>query len=198
MKAELSSLVSVQIGYQHRERLEQWSEGNYRFIQIKDFDDHRQLLQGQLFRVTPKRIEERYIVKQGDVLFLSRGHKLFASAVTDPLKDTIAAYYFYILRLETPHLLPEYLAWYINQQPAQAFLETNMRGSYMKMIPKHAIGHLPVEIPSLDTQRRILALNNLRIQEQELVNEISRKRNQLVEHLCLRATHYVPTGGTND
>src|SRR2546423_12829470 len=97
MKAKLSDIAEIRSGYQFREKVEHDPDGWVPVIQIRDLTDDFRLRTEDLIRVSMERTEP-YLVGQGDVLFLARGHRLGAAAVTEPLVGTIATGYFFILR----------------------------------------------------------------------------------------------------
>src|SRR3990172_10295176 len=100
MKAMLKRLARVQIGYQQWGRIVPDPKGVCQIIQIKDLDDQCALRTEGFYRITPEGANhERYQVNQGDVLFLSRGNRNSATAVDVNLQNTIAAGYFFILKL---------------------------------------------------------------------------------------------------
>jgi hypothetical protein len=187
VKAKVNEIAEIQIGYQSRGRIYLDPEGTHRIIQMKDFDECRRLGIENLTLFRPEREPERYLVGQGNVLFLSRGQKNFACAVTRPLNDTVAASYFFILRLSRDDILPEYLAWYINQVPAQEYLYSiAKRGSHMPIVPKAAFEALQVSVPPLTTQKKIVEIEKLLGQEQAIEDELFFKRELLIRALCLK------------
>ena len=141
-----------------------------------------------MYKINLKRSVDRYLVNMGDVLFLSRGHRNFATAIDIPMKNTIAAGHFFILKFDTLKILPEYLAWYINQPPAQKFLKSMAkRGSHMPIIGKSEFEQLKVNIPPLQVQEKIIKLSKLLQQEDELLEKIKEKRGQIIQSICLNA-----------
>jgi hypothetical protein len=183
----LSEIAKVQIGYQHRGHIERASEGTHRIIQPKDISELGTLDASDLYSFTPRNDPARYQVTRGDILFLSRGQRCFAVPITDHLADTVATYYFYILRLNPGKVEPEYLAWYINQPPAQRFLESRMRGSHMLMIPKASFEQLEIEIPVITTQRGIIELERLQRREESCLTKLIDARQRLVQGVSLKA-----------
>src|ERR1043166_2087053 len=69
-------------------------------------------------RIVPRRDTAPYEVRRGDVLFMSRGTQNRAWVVAEVPDSTIAPVSFYILR-PGDRLDGGYLAWYLNQAPAQ-------------------------------------------------------------------------------
>ena len=173
MRRKIDELVEIQLGYQFRERLTMASDGTHQVIQVKDidqFNDHR-LVPSSLYRVAPKRDADKYIVTNGDVLFLSKGRRNSATLVDGLVEDmpwirpdgthgavrmpAIAAGYFFILRPRTDRLRPDYLAWAINAPPAQAYLQSVAGGSAMPFVTKQAFADLEIDVPSPERQRII-------------------------------------------
>ncbi len=84
--------------------------------------------------------------------------------------------------------MPEYLAWYINQAPAQEYLHSSARhGTHMPLVPMSAFKGLEIEIPPLDKQKRIVELSDLVEKEKHLTNSIQEKRARLINAVCLKA-----------
>lgn len=201
---KLQDIADIQIGYQHRDKahpISMDSTGTHRIIQIKDLDLEEQFKDkvierggivpyvwpGSLHQVTPSGDARRYLVSQGEVLFLSRGQRTCAVPILASLQDTIASYYFYILRLDTERVSPEYLAWFINQPTAQAFLERLQRGSHIQIIPKSAFEELEVIVPPLAMQRAIVELERSRQKEEHIMGRLVYARRRLVNGLGLQA-----------
>jgi hypothetical protein len=161
--------------------------GVVRVIQIKDVDNDRRLQTDDLVAVHFDGDTEKYQAREGDVLFLSRGHRLFATAITEPLQATVVTGYFYILRLKTDRVQPGYLAWYINQPPFQTVLRTFMKGTQQPLVSRKDIEDLEVEIPSLSVQEAIVALDDLRVVDRQLSAVLLEKRSLLIQTISMQA-----------
>jgi len=188
MKIKIKDVADIQIGYQFRGKIEADPKGTHKVIQIRDFDELQHLQVTNLYKVTPKYEVERYLVNKGDILFLARGHRNYAIPIKNSLENTIAASYFFILRLKNENILPEYLAWCIKQFPAQAYLHNiARRGTHMPMVPKSAFEDMPIDIPDIATQRTIIELDNLLEKEHSLLYKLQEKRTLFVHAICLKA-----------
>lgn len=192
MIREVGKIAEISVGYQPRQGIEPSEEGSWRIVQMKDMDDRRQVQWQTITRFEPDRATKIELsrLQSGDVLFVARGHKNWATTVNPPANDILAAYYFFILRVVVDRITPEYLAWYINQKPAQEFL-TSMarRGSHMPIVPKSAFESLPIEIPPLETQRLIVQVDQLHTRELELQHEIAARREKLLSAILNTAIH---------
>ncbi len=190
MKAKLAEIVEIRSGYQFREKVEHEPRGAVPVIQIKDVTGDFQLRTVDLIRVSMDRTGS-YLVSQGDVLFLARGHRLGAVVVNEPLTGTIATGYFFILR-PSGRVRPGYLAWAINQREFQEQMRPFVRGSHIPLITKGDFQALRIEVPLLEIQDRIVILDELHRQERQLVAKIQARRTELIHLISQRAAKRRP------
>lgn len=200
----ITDIAQIQSGYQHRGKeapISLNTKGTFRIIQPKDVDleeGHKTTIwqQGhwwpyiwpeQLHRVPDFAKAERYQVQLGDVLFLSRGTRNNAVSIVEPLENTIASYYFYIVRPDPTRVLGEFLAWSINQPQAQTFLEKQQRGSSVKIVPIGMFQNLKIPLPPLETQHMLMKLEHLSQREQFLMQQLAQKRHRLMMGLQQQA-----------
>lgn len=187
LKLKLKEIADIQAGYQFRGRVEENPTGTVRLIQVKDIDDEHQLRTEDLMTVEPHRDPEPYLVSEGDVLFLSRGHHMGATAITEPLVNTIATGYFYILRVKQKMALPEFLGWYLNHPAFQDKLKPCVQGSNTPMVSRADFEQITIEIPPLEIQQKIVALNELVEKERRLLTRLQEKRAALVHAITMKA-----------
>ena len=185
MKRRIGDIADVRSGYQFREKVEHDPHGSVPVVQIKDLTSDFQLQTNDLIRVSMPKTNP-YRVEQGDVLFLARGHRLGATAVTEPLKETIATGYFFILQ-PSPYIRPGYLAWAINQKGFQERMRPLVRGSHIPLITKTDFGGLTLDVPSLETQQLIESIDSLHRRENRLIRLIQEKQTQLIGAVCAKA-----------
>ncbi len=179
-------IESAVTGYQFRGRIEPQPDGNVAVLQVKDLKDGGGIRREDLVLIHIAKEVGPQRVRPGDVLFLSRGQRLFATAVLDPPPNTIVPNYFYILR-PRPVVLPAYLAWFVNSPKAQAQLRLVHTGTHMPMVSKSDFMQLEIDVPPLNVQENIVALDDLARREQALSDELLSKKRELVEQLCARA-----------
>ena len=188
MKAHITDIADINIGYQFRAKIEPTDDGTHSVIQIRDFDDNRSLRPDNLMRVKIDKPVEQFHIKKGDVLFLSRGHRNWAAPIVADLRgDAIAVSHFFVIRINKADVMPEYVAWYINQAPAQEFLHMNARhGTHMPLISLSAFKGIEVEVPSIDKQKTIVELSRLLEKEKQLLAELQDKRTRMINAVCLK------------
>lgn len=185
MKSKLGALVELQIGYQARGRIEPEPASPYRVIQVRDVDGTVDW--GSVIAFRPERQPDRYLVREGDILVPSRGGNPEAVLLDHVPGPTLAAGNFYILRVRRKGVLPGYLAWYINQAPAQTFLRSRSQGTNIAMVAKSDLDELEIPVPALAVQEKVVRVAALQQREHELLRELESKREQLIQAVCLKA-----------
>jgi len=180
MKARLSEIVEIKSGYLFKSRIINDRYGQIRVIQLKDVDDNGIIHIDKLFNVSGENIKGVNFLKKGDVVFKSKNARHTAAVFNDDSNNTIVTVHFFLLRLKTDQILPAYLAWYINQKPAQRYFKTKAGGTRIPIVTKKILEELEVSIPSLPTQEKIVAVNNLFIKEKKLLTELKEKSEILV------------------
>lgn len=192
MKKRVRDIAEFRIGYQFRGKVKPDPLGAVRVIQIKDIDPDLRVRVSDLVAVNMHR-PEPYQTEAGDVLFLGRGHRLYAVVVPVVEPHTIATGYFFILRPNPRLVLPEYLAWSLNQPDFQESLRPYHRGSHIPMVSRTDVENLRIEVPPLEVQHRILTLNELLDRERHLFAAIREKRSLLVQAASRKLMHETQT-----
>ena len=187
MKRRLRDIADIRTGYQFRGKVMPEPDGTVKVIQIKDITDRHQIRTDDLVTVKLDR-PDQYVTHKGDVLFLSRGHRLFAAVVVQAPPCTIATGYFFIVRPKGQNVLAPYLAWYLNQPAFQEALRPLVRGSHMPLVAKGDFQELSIPLPPLDVQRNIVRLNDLMDEERRLVDRLQEKRAELLRAFAQRAS----------
>ncbi len=185
MERSLKEIANIKAGYSFRETIPVSENGNYRVIQIKDVNYSGLISSGDLVKAAVDSIKPEYLTQTGDVLFTSRGANRRAAVVDETAADTIFVSQLYALKIKTDAIIPEYLAWYLNQKPAQDFFEANASGSYIQNIRHDVLAQLPVVLPPVETQKRIVEIYQLGLREREMAQKILEKRWQVVEKMLL-------------
>ncbi|MFZ3070587.1 MAG: hypothetical protein WA110_05655 [Anaerolineaceae bacterium] len=187
MKDALGKISEIQVGYQSREGIRAQADGSYFLLQARDLDKLRQIDWSNLTRFTPSGAISKSEIRQSDVLFLARGQDNFAYLISHDTRNVLASNSFYILRAKTEIVLPEFLAWWLNQTPAQEYIKLNRSGSSLPFLSVSALSCLEVPIPVLEMQRKIGVLEMLRKKEADLLDLYLTKKSALVEAVCLNA-----------
>jgi restriction endonuclease S subunit len=92
----------------------------------------------------------------------------------------IAASTLHVLRVNEDVVSPFYLVWYLNLSQTKDRLRTMQAGSSIPFISIDDLGQLPVHLPSMELQDKIVDLVLLGQEEQALMELLRRKRIELV------------------
>jgi restriction endonuclease S subunit len=190
----IAELASVYTGYHFRGSVNHKPNGQYAVIQAKDVDDSLSFDPERLARVDLGLDAERYLLRRGDVLFLSRGQRPWAMPLSDLVGATIAPSSFYVVRTDSSRIRPEYLAWYLNHESTQAMLKTMTTGSNIPFVSRAEFETLPVTVPAISLQDKIVALTKLEEREQKLLRELADRRAKLVDAVCMDLARREHTG----
>ena len=187
MKVFLSDISEILVGYQSREGIRAHPDGSHFLLQARDFNTLHQVDWSNLTRFTPAGSTTKSEIRQGDVLFLAKGQDNFACPVSRVTYHVLAANSFYILRPNKATILPDYLAWWLNQTPAQEYIKLNRSGSSLPFLSVSALSHLEIPVPDFEMQRKISELELLRKKEADLIDLYLTKKLALIKTVCLNA-----------
>lgn len=95
-------------------------------------------------------------LEDGDILFASRGMNTYAyPIITPPPKATCSPQFFVVTPKDPSTLSAEFLAWQINQSPAQNYLDRFADASTIRNIRRDVLAKMPISIPSIEHQHII-------------------------------------------
>ncbi|MDE2980457.1 MAG: restriction endonuclease subunit S [Gemmatimonadota bacterium] len=194
--AKLRDVCTVQIGFSARRRIRRAQQGGVLTVQLRDVAPNGSVDPARLERLQVGNAPTRYLVGAGDVLFRSRGESNTAAVLDDHFREpALAMLPLFVLRPDSPAILPEFLAWAINQPRAQRYFDRFARGTNMRMIPRAVLTDLEVTLPSLDVQRTVVALDGLARRERTLSIRAAEERRRLyTRFLEYLATKPISTG----
>ena len=185
----LSGLCTIQSGFTARGKLDRLSDGGILAIQLRDMDGVGPLDSGTLGRYSLDEPFERYLVGTGDVLFRSRGERNTATALDDTFAGhAVALLPIVILRPRRDLIDPAFLAWSINQAPAQRHFDLTAQGQVLRMVPKSSLDTLAIDVPDIATQRLIVTINKLAKDERRLAQDLAELHAKLTSRLLIEAS----------
>ena len=187
---KLSSVAEIRQGFTFREKVAEDPQGNAHLVQIKDVREAGQWDLSMQLRpeILPKmdwQGKDQAKIVDDCVLLPCRGEYLKAHYLTVEERSKsalpiIASSQFLILTPK-PTILTEYLCWYFNQTTVQQRLRQGGQGTKILMLSVASMNDFLIAVPSLDTQRQIVALNRLWEQEQVLTQKLLQNREQMMQ-----------------
>lgn len=181
---KLGDIADVRMGYPFRSRIEPDPAGNIAVIQMKDIDDANLLHVNDAVRVDLADIREHHLIREGDLVFRSRGRTNSVALVSADIGRAVLAAPMLLIR--PVGVLPAYLLWYINLPATQAALAVQAEGTSVRMISKAALEALELPVPGRRKQQLIVETADLATAEQRLMERIAQERKRLADGVLLR------------
>ena len=180
MKKRISQIAEIKSGHLFKEGIKPDKEGNVNVVQLKDVNDRGVLNLNELQRISLDKIDSENFLSVGDVLLKAKTNNPVSAVVKEKLSNTIATAHYFIISIKKADVLPEYLAWYLNQRPAQIYFDRNAGGTRIQVINKQLLSELEVVVPDLKIQERIEKIYELHQREQDLVDAIKDKKHRFI------------------
>lgn len=186
MKTDLKHIASIQTGLFAKPI----AKGDIVYLQAKHFDENGQLKTSLHPDLKADTITEKHMLRHGDVLFAAKGTKNFAAWFESKNQPSVASTSFFVIRVQedfSNKILPEFLVWSINHPTSQKFLKGKAIGSSIVSISKAVLEELEISIPSMETQKAIIKITNLRNTEKKLKKEIETLREKQIQQLIINS-----------
>ncbi|WP_429231561.1 restriction endonuclease subunit S [Aeromonas veronii] len=186
-RTPLASLCEILPGYPFRGKVPEAEESDIRVVQIKDVSVELGIRWDSCQTTTLTGKKDPGWLRPGDVLFVAKGNRNFAVSVDHSIEraaiQAVAAPVFYLLRCQA-QLLPEYLAWWLNQEPCQRYFEQHAEGSQVKSIRRSVLAAAPLALPPLAQQATLAALHHNLRQQHHTLQQLIANSDQLQRHLA--------------
>ena len=162
----LSDLADIKAGYPFREAITESSDEGVPVVRIKDLRPDGPIDWSKVIRsaLTGRRVDW---LEDGDILFVARGAHSLAYCLSGVPKQVVCTPHFFQIHLKPGSgLLPEFLAWQINQKPAQDYFDSSAEGStVIRNIRRQVLGDLKVVVPTIERQRQVLRFHEAMMKE---------------------------------
>lgn len=113
-------------------------------------------------------------LRAGDILFVARGSNNYSVLIDSSIggRTAVAAPHLYVITPKKQSVLPEYLAWYLNQEPCLRYFQRESEGTLTKSIRRSVLEATPLTVPSIVQQKKIIALAGALHKEQQLLTQL--------------------------
>jgi hypothetical protein len=182
----LSAVARASAGYPLRGAADALPAGDVAVIQMGNVNPDTGVDWASTRRVALPSKREVAFLSRADVIFTTRGARNFAFALEDVPGPAVCSPHFFVLRVSSLDLLtPKFLAWQINQRPAQEYFQREATGSYILNIRREVIENLALAVPPLALQHAITGFDATASAECTLLKNIIANRNQQMEAIAL-------------
>lgn len=123
----------------------------------------------------------RFLVHPGDVIITIMGTCGRCAVIPDDIPMAINSKHLFCISLDQSRCLPAYLhAYFLHAPDARAYLEERAQGSIMAGLNMGIIREMPIRLPSLEAQRRVVeAIDAAKISADKLTEFYQKKLNLL-------------------
>ena len=185
----LNEIANISAGYSFRGKImEQAGTGIYA-IQMKDVSEEAGLNHKTVIETSLPGKRDPDWLQADDILFVARGSRIFATLYDGAFENAVASPHFFVIRITNQNALPEFIAWQLNQIPAQRYFDKEAEGSVAKSIKRTALDKTPISLPDIQRQKTILKLHK-NIHEQKLIHrELIINADKLMKDVALNLEH---------
>jgi len=176
----LSALAEVRTGYSFRGALPENLEGSLRVLQIKDVRHQTVIEPGALTKINWDARTKPPLLSVEDIAVIARGESNRA-AIFLSKEQVVATSQLFIIKVRMKSILPEYLCWVINLPQSQRFLAGGSSGTNIQAVSKAALLDMPIPVPSLDVQHKLIALQKVWDEEDQLIARLQKNREQMLK-----------------
>lgn len=184
---KLKDVVDIKAGHPFRGRVEEDLNGNGFAIQMKDVEivgSTGVVRWDGLVQTNVVSRKEPDWLKAGAVLFVARGSRNFALYLKEVPVPSVCSQLFFLLRPPVESLLPEFLAWQINQTPAQRYIEQSAEGSAQLGIRRAILEEMPIAVPPIQVQKQIIRLSETAYHEMKVMRQLIKNREQQLDAIA--------------
>jgi len=183
----LHQFIHLRGGLSFRAAIREVVGGGTWAVQLRDFH------QGQgpdwetvIETTTPRELSEHEWLQPGNILIAARGARFFAALMEDVRPRTVASSQFMVLTVKDAKVLaPAFLAWQLNQAPAQAWFDGHSKGAVQRNLTRAAIENATIAVPSLAFQESVANLARLAKRERAAFEEIIRIREAQLNNVAV-------------
>jgi len=184
MNKTLTDIAIVKAGHPFRGKILEDTEASTYVVQIRDIDNDGYIHWQKLIRTNITGRKSPDWLKKGDVLFAARGARNAAAFVGDIEKPTVCAPHYFLIQVTDKNILPEFIAWQLNQENAQRYFANSAEGSSQMSIRRAVLEATPLVIPSIEKQKSIVGFDNKVKQEKRLLNDLIDNRAKQMQGIA--------------
>ncbi len=155
----LARVASISAGYPFRGKIDALPKGDVSVIQMRNVDLEAGIDWEGLSRIELPRASAKAFLRHRDIILSTRGGRNFPYCIEERDEQVVCSPHFFVIRVTTDAILPEFLAWQMMQKTAQDYFAAGATGSYILNLKREVVENLPIAIPPLAQQQHIANLD---------------------------------------
>lgn len=155
----LGGVASISAGYPFRGKVDALPAGGVAVIQMRNTDPNTGIDWNGLSRIELPRPSPKAFLRPEDIILSTRGGRNFPYCIEGRGQQLVCSPHFFVIRVRTSAILPQFLSWQMMQKPAQDYFAAGATGSYILNLKREVVENLPIAIPPLAQQQHIADLD---------------------------------------
>lgn len=152
-------------------------------LKATDFDEQHQLHQDLHQTVYTNDKYSSHLLQENNILILCRSnHSFWAYRFTNNSLRAVASTAFIVLKNMNTKIDPQFLVWQLNSPLLQNKLQASARGTGLQSINKQILSELEIKLPSLEIQKNMVNLHDLKTRETQLIQKIDSLKSKIIHH----------------
>ncbi|RKS93832.1 type I restriction modification DNA specificity protein [Flavobacterium limicola] len=177
MQVKIKEIANIQFGYYGQPS----KYGTIPYFQAKHFNEFGQYIgeNDTFLEEDPKSMAN--ILQDGDVLFVAKGFRFFATLYKEDFGNAIASSIFFVLRPDKTRIIPAYLVSVLNLPKNLLHFQQSGAGSTIPSIRKNELADFTLNLLSLEQQQKVVALQELYFKDIQITDALIREKQKLFQ-----------------
>ncbi|MEK0157856.1 restriction endonuclease subunit S [Pseudoalteromonas piscicida] len=187
---KLCDIADIRLGHPFRGTVKQYDNGDVNVVQVRDTEPTGEINQYTMVETVLKTKKQPDWLENGDVLFVAKGAKHYSVLVEQVLEHTVCSPHFFMVRLKPEFkdvIVPDFLCWQLNQQPAQRYFKATAEGSMYLSIRRQVLENVPIKVLNFEKQKQLAAMHRCAVKEQKVLQKLIENRQQQIEAIAIHA-----------
>jgi hypothetical protein len=176
----ISDISSIQFGI----HVQPSEEGRVRYLQARHFNEFHELSETVDSWLPLDNASESHLLSDGDILLVGKGYRNFAWLYKSEIGPAVASSIFFVIKPKAEKVLPGFLSIFFNLQQTQQHFQTLGAGSSIPSIRKSELEALPVSLPPLAEQEKLVDLHKIYESEMRLSRQLITQKQVLFESVA--------------
>lgn len=179
-KVKLKDIATIRFGSNG----EHQPTGEAMFLLARHFDDFGQINFKQIDSFVPidKKVKNQ-LLQTGNVIFAGKGFRFFAWHYDTSLGNMVASSLFFIIKINSEYVLPEFLSIYLNQPQQLNFFRQLSAGSNIPSIRKSELEDIEIPLISLEKQKQVIHFYQLHLHSLQILQNIEQQKQILANQM---------------
>lgn len=144
----------------------------YKIFTLRSFNENGYLEKEYLDEfISIEKLDNKQISKEGDIV-VRLSYPNTAIYVNEELEGILVPSSFVIIRVNTNHILNNYVQIYLNSDDVKKQLMPDTIGSAISIVKTSSFKDIKIPIYPLEYQKKVINMNNIILKEKELLNNL--------------------------